>query len=286
MCLARWRCFRILFLRTTFTSVFVTKLYFWCSILLEKCFGLLATKSDYLWAVYHKNQRFTFLCLKYAAFSFIREETCLGLFAVKLVSSQRYCTGKRFSASLQRVMLLFISFCSKERFVCLRLSYVVLCITEQAFPYLPRERVGFGFIAQKTCFGLFALILGCFLCYCTKPDFHSILLKQRFCFLLAKLRCLSIVFLRTTLFSVSVTKLHFGRSILLKNMLWFVCRKIVSSDIAPEKCVLPVCIESLWFLLDFTQNKRFRLFSGKLRCFQDSCLEEQPLPFFVHKLRC
>ena len=48
------------------------------------------------------------------------------------------------------------------------------------------------------------------------PDFHSILLKQRFCFLLAKLRCLRIVFLRT----------------------------------------------------------------------EDSCLEEQPLPFFVHKLRC
>ena len=118
------------------------------------------------------------------------------------------------------------------------------------------------------------------------PDFHSILLKQRFCFLLAKLRCLRIVFLRTTLFSVSVTKLHFGRSILLRNMLWFVCRKIVSSDIAPEKCFLPVCIESLWFLLDFTQNRRFCLFSGKLRCFQDSCLEEQPLPFFVHKLRC
>ena len=51
------------------------------------------------------------------------------------------------------------------------------------------------------------------------PDFHLILLKQRFCFLLAELRCLRIVFLRTTLFSVSVTKLHFGRSILLKNVL-------------------------------------------------------------------
>ena len=46
------------------------------------------------------------------------------------------------------------------------------------------------------------------------PGFHLILLKRRFCFLLAKLRCLRIVFLRTTLFSVSVTKLHFGRSIL------------------------------------------------------------------------
>ena len=97
--------------------------------------------------------------------------------------------------------------------------------------------------------GLFSVLLhqkGVFFQYAgSHPDFHSILLKQRFCFLLAKLRCLSIVFLRTTLFSVSVTKLHFGRSILLKNMLWFVCRKIVSSDIAPEKCFLPVCIESL-----------------------------------------
>ena len=58
LCLARWRCFGILFLRTTFTSVFVTKLHFWCSILLEKCFGLLVTKLDYLWAVYHKNHCF------------------------------------------------------------------------------------------------------------------------------------------------------------------------------------------------------------------------------------
>ena len=41
------------------------------------------------------------------------------------------------------------------------------------------------------------------------PDFHLIFLKQRFSFHLAKLCCLTIVFLRTTLFSVSVTKLHF-----------------------------------------------------------------------------
>ena len=40
----------------------------------------------------------------------------MGLFAVKLGSSKRYCTGKRFSASFQRVRLIFISFCSKERF--------------------------------------------------------------------------------------------------------------------------------------------------------------------------
>ena len=51
------------------------------------------------------------------------------------------------------------------------------------------------------------------------PDFHLILLKKRFSFLLAELRCLRIVFLRTNLFSLcsvfcSITKLHFGGSIL------------------------------------------------------------------------
>ena len=45
------------------------------------------------------------------------------------------------------------------------------------------------------------------------PDFHLILLKQRFSFLLAELHCLRIVFLRKNLFSVSITKLHFGRSL-------------------------------------------------------------------------
>ena len=51
----------------------------------------------------------------------------------------------------------------------------------------------------------------------SQPGFHLILLKQRFCFLLVKLRGLRIVFLRRTLFSVSVTKLHFGRPILPKE---------------------------------------------------------------------
>ena len=57
----------------------------------------------------------------------------------------------------------------------------------------------------------------------SQPDFHLILLKQRFCFLLAELRCLRIVFLRTALVSVSVTKLHFGRSILPKDVLACFC---------------------------------------------------------------
>ena len=35
------------------------------------------------------------------------------------------------------------------------------------------KQVGFGFIAQKTCFGLFAVILGCFQCCCTKKGSSS-----------------------------------------------------------------------------------------------------------------
>ena len=126
---------------------------------------------------------------------------------------------------------------------------------KSVFAFSLLKHVGLNFIAQKTFWfvccniGLFSVLLHqkkVFFQYAAShPDFHLILLKQRFCFLLAELRCLRIVFLRTTLFSVSVTKLLFGRSILLKNMLWFVCCKIVSSDIAPEKCFLPVSIESL-----------------------------------------
>ena len=96
---------------------------------------------------------------------------------------------------------------------------------KSVFPFSLLKHVALSFIAQKTCFGLLAVILGCFQCYCTKKkgffqyaashsDFHLILLKQRFCFLLARLSCFRIVFLRTTFFSVFVTKLHFGHSIL------------------------------------------------------------------------
>ena len=58
------------------------------------------------------------------------------------------------------------------------------------------------------------------------PDFHLILLKQRFSFLLAKLHCLRIVSLRTNLFSVSITKLHFGRSILPKKCFGLLATKL------------------------------------------------------------
>ena len=40
-----------------------------------------------------------------------------------------------------------------------------------AFSSLKYARL--SFIAKKTCFGLFAVILGCFRCYCTKKWFSS-----------------------------------------------------------------------------------------------------------------
>ena len=295
LCLAKWRCFRILFLRTTFSSVFVTKVHFYCSILLEKCFGLLATKLDYFELYITKASVCAFLSLKYTAFSFIRGKTPLGFFAVKLGCSQRYRTGKRFSASFQRVMLIFISFCSKQRFdlFSAKLRYFQHYFSEnRLFLVFVRKLYFWPFILSKTCFGVLAMksevsgillkknsdfVFRCFNSFfgphssentflfagnkiallwalyyekkrfsffvaktrCTQlystknmfwfvcwnigllhqkkvfeyagshPDFHLILLKQRFCFLLAKLRCLTIVFLRTTLFSVSVTKRHF-----------------------------------------------------------------------------
>ena len=40
-----------------------------------------------------------------------------------------------------------------------------------------------------------------------------------------------------------------------KNMFWFVfCNIVVFSAIAPKKGLLPVCRESPWFSLDFTQT--------------------------------
>ena len=61
---------------------------------------------------------FPFLCLKYAACSFIAGETRFALFAVKLGCFQCYCTGKGLSASLQRVTLILLDFTQNNVFVC------------------------------------------------------------------------------------------------------------------------------------------------------------------------
>ena len=86
--------------------------------------------------------------LKYAAFSFIAPQTCVRLFSVKLPCFQRYCNGKRCFARLQQVSLSPMS--QKKR-----------------FPFLCLKYAACSFTAGKICFGLFAVKLGCFQCYCT-----------------------------------------------------------------------------------------------------------------------
>ena len=157
--MAKLRCSRILLLRTTFSSSFVRKLHIWRSILPEKCFGLLATKLGCFEPYVTKNSVFSFLCLKYVAFSFIAGRTCFGLFAVTVGSSQRYCNGKRFSPSLQRVTLIFTWFYSTKRF---RLFPARLRCFQQYIPEnrlflssLPKLRF-WPFILPKPSFGLVA----------------------------------------------------------------------------------------------------------------------------------
>ena len=87
-----------------------------------------------------KKKRFLFLCLKYAACSFIAGKICFGLFAVKLGCFQCYCTGKRLSVSLQRVTLILLDLTQNNAFVCFRLRYAVFSIV-----FL---RTGFSFFSQ------------------------------------------------------------------------------------------------------------------------------------------
>ena len=82
-----------------------------------------------------------------------------------------------------------------------------------------------------------------------------------------------------------IDKIHCFQLYCTKNM-FLLCLPsnwAVSSVIAPEKGCLPVCSESLWFLLDFTQNNVFVCFRlryavfpvfpliDKIHCFQLYC---------------
>ena len=115
---------------------------------------------------------FLFDCLQknVLAFSFIGGKTCLGLSTVKWGCSQRYCTGKRFSASFQRVMLIFISFCSKEPF---RLFWAKLRCFQH---YVSEKRLFLGFL-RKLCFWPFILSKTCFGVLAMKSDVSSNLLQ-------------------------------------------------------------------------------------------------------------
>ena len=109
----------------------------------------------------------------------------------------------------------------------------------------------------------------------SQPDFHLILLKQRFCFLLAELRCLRIVFLRTALFSVSVTKLHFGRSILPRDVL--ACWQLNQVTLSLKSVSAFLCLK--YAVFSFIAGKTcFGLFAVKLGCFRRYCTGKCFLP--------
>ena len=159
LCLAKLRCSRILLLRTTFSSSFVSKLHIWRSILPEKCFGLLLTKLGCFEPYIAKNSVLSSLCLKYVAFSFIAGKTCFGLFAVTVGCSQRYCNGKRFSPSLQRVTIIFTWFYSTKRFRLFparwRCFQQYVSENRLFLSFLPKLRF-WPFILPKPSFGLVA----------------------------------------------------------------------------------------------------------------------------------
>ena len=115
-CLAKLRCCRILLLRTTFSSSFVSRLHILRSKLPEKCFGWLPTKQGCFEPYVTENSVFSLLCFKYVAFSLLQEKHVLACCAVTVGCSQRYCNGKRFSPSLQRVTLIFTWFFLNETF--------------------------------------------------------------------------------------------------------------------------------------------------------------------------
>ena len=185
---AKLRCFQHYVFEKRLLLGFVRKLYFWPFILSKTCFGVLVMKSDVSSILLQTNSDLVFRFWMPFFDSHSSENTFL------------YVGNK--------IALLWILYHKKKRF----------CF------FLAKTRWT-QLYSTKNMFGLFAVILGCFQSYCTKKGSSSSMQrvfliftwfysKQRFCFLLAKLRCLRIVFLRTTLFSVSVTKLHFGRSIL------------------------------------------------------------------------
>ena len=144
LCLAKLRCSRILLLRTTFSSSFVSKLHIWRSILPEKCFGLLPTKLGCFEPYVTENSVFSSLCLKYVAFSFIAGKTCFGLFCRNRglfpALLQRKKVFSQFAASHADFYLILLKL---NVFVSFRLGYAVF---KNMF-----LRTGFSFLSYQNC---------------------------------------------------------------------------------------------------------------------------------------
>ena len=117
-----------------------------------------------------------------------------------------------------------------------------------------------SFIAGKICFGLFAVKLGCFQCYCTGGkvvyqfaasyfDFTWSYSKQRFCLFSAKVRCFQHCVSENRLFFFFLVKLRFWPS------------KTIGKHVL-------VCWQGNWKFRTLYQKKQRFSFPRKLRCFK------------------
>ena len=77
------------------------------------------------------------------------------MFAVKLGCFQCYCTGKRLSASLQRVTLILLDLTQNNVFVCFRLRYAVFSIMFLRTGFSFFSLLNFAFDPQKQSVNMF-----------------------------------------------------------------------------------------------------------------------------------
>ena len=140
----------------------------------ENIFWLVGNEIELLWALYRKNQRFCFFLAKTRCTQLYSTKRYFGLFPVKLCGFQRYCTGKRFSLSLQRVTLIFPWFYSKQSFcLCLaklHCSRILLLRTTFSSSFVSKLHF-WRPILPKKCFSLLVTKLGCFEPLSTKNMF-------------------------------------------------------------------------------------------------------------------
>ena len=125
---------------------------------------------------------------------------------------------------------------------------------KSVFTFSLLKRVGFSYIAQITCFGLFAVVLGCFQCYCTNKKSSS------------SMRGVTLIFTRV------YSNNGFAPFYIAKNSDFGFC--LLNHVALPQRSVCPKVVlfpaflhgqkvffqffsESPCFSLDFTQNNVF-----------------------------
>ena len=117
---------------------------------------------------------------------------------------------------------------------------------KKRFLFLCLKYAACSFIAGKICFGLFAVKLGCFQCYCTRKkvvcqfaasyfDFTSSYSKQCFCLVSAKVRCFQHYVSENRLFFFFLVKLPFWPSKRIRTHVWFVGNEFESFELYVRK---------------------------------------------------